>query len=309
VATFDDAAEAGPGGYGMTPLRGPVAVTGPGGRLGSALVDALGRAAGVTVMPWRRPEYDLDAGDPTGLIERDRPSLVIHCAAWTDVDGCARDPSLAQQRNGGAVETLATACAAYGIGLVVVSTNEVFDGLRVDGLGYVETDPTGPRNAYGRSKLAGEEAARPVFADSVGLWIVRTAWLYGPPGNDFPNRVIAAADRLATGEPLPVVADEHGSPTFTRDLAVAIVELLSTTNGGVFHLVNEGAVSRYDVAARVLAACRPRRALRPISRAEFVRDSDPPPWAVLDGGHASTVAGVNMRGWRAALDDYLSMLC
>lgn len=281
-----------------------VAVTGAGGRLGRALLDAASQRQEAVALPWRRPEYDLDGTDPTPLLERDRPHVVVHAAAWTDVDGCAREPELAYRRNAHAVRTLADACAVRSTRLVVVSTNEVFDGRRADGRGYAELDPTGPLNPYGASKLAGEEAAGQAFDGRAGLWIARTAWLYGAPGNDFPNKIIAAADRRALEEALPVVADEVGSPTSTRDLAEAILDLIATTTGGVYHLVNDGAVSRLDWARAVLEQCRPGRQTRPISRADIVRDSTPPAWAVLDGTRAS-VAGVRMRGWRAALDDYL----
>src|SRR5262245_16248273 len=98
-----------------------VAVTGAGGRLGSALTEVLAGSA----VPWSRPEFDLDAVDPGALLERDMPSVVIHCAAWTDVDGCARDPALAMRRNADAVGILASACARRGVGLLLVSTNEV----------------------------------------------------------------------------------------------------------------------------------------------------------------------------------------
>ena len=136
----------------------------------------------------------------------------------TLVDECARQPDLAMRRNGVATGVLAAACRARGVGLLVVSTNEVFSGDRRDGQGYAETDAAAPRNPYGASKLAGEEAARAAFADGPGLWIVRTAWLYGPPGNDFPDKITAAADRLPEGEPLPGggrrvrLADVHAGP-------------------------------------------------------------------------------------------------
>src|SRR5207247_3816276 len=131
--------------------------------------------------------FDLDAPDDIGaLLDRDRPEVVVHCAAWTDVDGCARDPELALRRNGMATGTLARATAERGIDLIVVSTNEVFDGHRSDGAGYRPGDPTGPINPYGASKLAGEEAAAAAYQESSGsLGVARTAWLYGPPGNDF----------------------------------------------------------------------------------------------------------------------------
>jgi len=281
--------------------RGLIAVTGAGGRLGHAL-----RAASADpLIGWDLPEHDLDQPESVApLLDRDRPGLVIHTAAMTLVDECARQPDLAMRRNGDATGVLAAACHARGVGLLVVSTNEVFSGDRRDGRGYLETDETGPRNPYGASKLAGEEAAREAFADGPGLWIARTAWLYGPPGNDFPDKITAASDRLPEGEPLPVVADEFGSPTYTLDLARAILALVSLTEGGVYHLVNGGGASRREWADRVLAVRRPGRATRPISAAEFTRASEPPPWGVLDTSRAAA-AGVHLRSWRAALEDYL----
>ncbi len=282
-----------------------IAVTGAAGRLGSALVSAIARGDD-TPLSWVRPTYDLDQPPErvAAALERDRPDIVVHCAAWTDVDGCARDPALAMRRNAEAVGVLAGACTQAGVRLMLISTNEVFDGERTDGEGYREDDPPAPRNAYGASKLAGELAARRETGDGPGLWIVRTAWLYGPPGNDFPAKIVAAADRLPEGAPLPVVADETGSPTFTVDLAAACLRLLDASSGGTFHLVNEGSASRLAWATRVLARRRPGRAVRPVSRRDFPRASDPPPWAVLDGQRAAAM-GIRMRHWPAALDAYL----
>jgi dTDP-4-dehydrorhamnose reductase len=283
--------------------RARIAVTGAGGRLGTALMTARPDA-----ISWGRPDHDLDEPSSAArLLDRDEPDLVIHTAAWTDVDGCAREPDVALRRNGEATGALARACAERGVGLLVVSTNEVFDGDRTDCQGYLEDDPTGPRNPYGASKLAGELAAREAFGDGPGLWIARTAWLYGPPGNDFPTKIVAAADRLPEGEALPVVSDEVGSPTFAVDLAAAILALIAATDGGIYHLVNNGAVSRLKVAEHVLGRLRPERAVRPISRTEFTRASDPPPWAVLDNGRAAA-AGVTIRGWTDALDTYVDGL-
>jgi dTDP-4-dehydrorhamnose reductase len=281
-----------------------IAVTGRGGRLGRALLDVPGRA----LLAWGRPDFDLDRpASFASLLDRDRPGLVIHAAAMTDVDDCARHPELALRRNGEAVGVLAEACRARGAGLVLISTNEVFDGERTDGRGYAEGDAPRPRNPYGASKLAGEEAARSSFDGRPGLWIVRTAWLFGPPGRDFPDKVVAAADRLPAGQALPVVADEVGSPTYTRDLAAAILRLVEGSPGGVFHLVNEGRASRLEWAARVLARERPGRPVRAISRNEFERASDPPAWAVLDASLAAGVTGRSLRPWQEAVDASLGL--
>jgi dTDP-4-dehydrorhamnose reductase len=286
----------------VTDSLAPIAVTGARGRLGSALLVA----AGSTVVGWSRPEYDLDRPEsPVELLSRDRPRLVIHPAAMTDVDACARDPELALRRNGGAVGDLARACVEAGAKLVLVSTNEVFGGDRVDGRGYLETDEPRPRNPYGTSKLAGEEAARTAFDGTDGLWIVRTAWLYGPPGASFPEKIVSAADRLPAGDALGVVDDEYGSPTLATDLARAILALVEGTRGGVYHLVNEGQATRLEWARRVLAVQRPERRIRAISGGDFQRASDPPPWGVLDTMQASR-AGIGLRRWEDAVDEYVA---
>jgi dTDP-4-dehydrorhamnose reductase len=289
-----------------------VAVTGARGRVGRALVAAL-RLRGTQVAEWNRPDYQLeDESSPARLVERDRPDVVIHAAAWTDVDGCAREPELAIRRNGQAVGWLAAACAKVGASMVFISTNEVFDGLRTDGQGYAEDDTVRPPNPYGASKLAGEQEARKAY--SVGgtaatLWIVRTAWIFGPPGNDFPTKILAAAGRSGAAEPLRVVSDEMGSPTYTMDLAPAVLDLLCAARaGGTFHLAGEGAASRFDVAATVLQRCLPDARLAPISRHEFDRPSAPPAWAVLDCSRAAAF-GVRLRAWDAALADYLAGVC
>ncbi|MBI2781906.1 MAG: NAD(P)-dependent oxidoreductase [Chloroflexi bacterium] len=285
-----------------------MAVTGSTGRLGRALVRALA-AAELEARPWSRPEYDLDVPSAAdALLDRDRPGLLIHCAAWTDVDGCARDPALAFRRNATAVSELAISCHSRGTSLVLVSTNEVFDGRRADRMGYVEGDATGPINPYGESKLAGEQAARAVYDDGSGptLWIARTSWLYGPPGADFPHKILAAAARLPAGAPLRVVADEFGSPTYTEDLADAIVALVrGRAPGGTYHLVNAGYASRAEWAERVLAIRHVAAPVEPISQREFQRASSPPLWGVLDSS-AAAARGVVLRPWQDALDDYLA---
>src|SRR3990170_4048785 len=137
-----------------------VAVTGASGRLGRALVGALADApftGPAGPIAWDRAAFDLDAPDNVGArLDADRPEVVVHAAAWSDVDGCALDPALALRRNGAATGILAEACAARAIDLVAVSTNEVFDGRRTDGRGYRPDDEPAPINAYGASKLEGE---------------------------------------------------------------------------------------------------------------------------------------------------------
>ncbi len=292
-----------------------VAVTGSTGRLGSALVTALGDAPFTGPrgpVAWTRAELDLDA--PAGVaaaLDRDRPEVVVHTAAWTDVDGCARDPDLAQRRNGDAAGVLAAACAERGIDLLMISTNEVFAGDRDDQVGYAPTDPTAPPNAYGRSKLAGEQAATTAFERSTGsgkLGIARTAWLFGPPGRDFPHKILDAASKAgAEGQPLRVVGDEWGTPTYAADVADAIVELLAEDAlPGIHHLVNGGIATRATWAEDVLARLGVRVPVEPVPATTWARASDPPRWGVLAA--TPLPSGEPIRPWQAAMAEYAPIL-
>jgi dTDP-4-dehydrorhamnose reductase len=290
-----------------------VAVSGATGRLGRAVVAALADAPFTGLggpVAWQRPDFDLDRPDAfKALVMRDRPEVVVHAAAWTDVDACARDPRLALARNGEATGALARATAAAGIDLVVISTNEVFDGARTDGQGYGPDDPTNPPNPYGASKLAGERLAAEAYAAEPGrLGILRTAWLYGPPGNDFPTKILAAAQGAsARGERLKLVADEVGSPTYTVDLAEAIVELLGAGEiGGTHHIVNAGRASRADWARQLFRAARVDVDVEEVPASTWPRASTPPRWAVLDP--TPLPGGAPLRPWRDALADYLPTL-
>lgn len=290
-----------------------VAVTGAGGRLGRALVVALQDAPFTGLagpIAWDRTAFDLDA--PEGihaLLDRHRPEAVIHAAAWTDVDGCAREPEIARQRNAEAVHVLAEATAARDIDLVHVSTNEVFDGRRTDGRGYTPADRTNPINPYGSSKLEGEIAATAAYRGrNARLGIVRTAWLYGPPGNDFPSKILAAAERARTeGEPLRVVADELGSPTFTQDVAEAVAELLGSGDvGGIHHIVNSGIASRATWARELFTKVGLDIEIEEVPASTWTRASTPPAWGVLEP--TPLPGGEPLRPWPAALADYLPTL-
>lgn len=271
--------------------------TGPGGPIG-----------------WDRAAFDLDQPEGIGaLLDRDRPDVVVHAAAWSDVDGCALDPDLAMLRNGRATGVVAEACAVRGLDLLAVSTNEVFDGRRADRVPYGPGDPPAPGNAYGASKLEGEQAAAEAF-DRVGrgtLGIARTAWLFGAPGRDFPSRILDAAERaIVSGEPLRLVADEWGTPTYVHDLAEAIVELIAEDSiGGIHHLVNAGTATRADWARDVLARAGGSVAgvaTVDVPSTTWQRPSVPPAWGVLAA--TPLPSGEPIRTWRDAMADYAPAL-
>ena len=291
-----------------------VAVTGSGGRLGQALVRALGDApftGPAGPIAWTREAFDLDAPASAGeLLERDRVEVVVHAAAWTDVDACARDPGLAVARNGDATGVLARACAARGIDLIAISTNEVFDGRRTDGIGYGPHDSAAPANPYGASKAAGERMAVDAYeGGSRGqLAIVRTAWLFGPGKPDFPGKILAAAREAArTGEPLPVTGDEWGCPTYTADVADAIVELLAENAfAGIHHVVNGLFATRADWARYVVGRAMLEVEVEDVAMASWQRDSTPPRWGVLEP--TPLPSREPLRPWPDAMADYAPTL-
>jgi dTDP-4-dehydrorhamnose reductase len=291
-----------------------VAVTGAEGRLGRAVVAALDDApftgpGGAT--RWTRADFDLDAPEAVAtLIARIRPDAIVHCAAWTDVDGCAREPELALARNGVATGVLAEECAANGVDLIAISTNEVFDGRRTDGRGYAADDAPDPINAYGSSKLAGERAAMIAFEGTDGpqLAIARVAWLFGPGKPDFPAKIIAAAEKaIAAGEPLKVVGDEWGCPTSTADVADAIVELLGDgAFAGIHHLVNGGSASRADWARDIVRRAALAVDIEEVPLTTWPRPSTPPRWGVL--APTPLPSREPMRPWPEAMADYAPTL-
>ncbi len=290
-----------------------VAVTGANGRLGRALIAALGEApftGPAGPIAWTRPDFDLDAPKTIeALLDRDRPEVVINAAAWTDVDGCARDPELALRRNAESVHVLAEATAKRDIDLIQISTNEVFDGRRDHDRGYWPEDPAHPENAYGLSKFAGEGAAVAAYSGRQASYaIIRTAWLYGPPGNDFPTKILAAAERARdAGDPLKVVGDEFGSPTFTHDVAEAIVDVLGSHEWrGVYHVVNAGVASRADWARELFRQVGRDVEIEEVPATTWERASTPPAWGVLE---PTELPGREpLRPWQEALADYLPVL-
>jgi dTDP-4-dehydrorhamnose reductase len=277
-----------------------VVVIGAGGQLGRQLVTAFDEVGEVVGLD----HASLDIADPSAVsgLAVHRPTVVVNAAAWTDVDGCARNPERAMQVNGVAAGRVARAAAELGALCVQVSTNEVFDGQ--SDRPYVEDDRTNPINAYAVSKLAGEEAVAAANAEHL---IVRTAWIFGPGGTNFVSRIIEVARRAQERtEALRVVADELGNPTWAPDLARGIASAVQLGQRGVLHLAGEPATSRHDWAAQILVGL-PGLDLQPISQAEYQRASAVPPRAVLDMGRARA-AGLTAMDWQLPSASYAGLL-
>ena len=273
-----------------------ILVTGAAGRLGSRLVDVLGESHDVTGID--ADELDVtDFAATRAYIHDARPELVLHTAAWTDVDGCARDPERAVAVNGFGAQHVAISALEAGAAVLYISSNEVFPGD--NSRPYREYDPPAPVNPYAYSKFVGEQAVR---AANPRHYIVRTAWLFAHGGRNFVHAILGAAAR---GDSLRVVTDEVANPTYANDLADAIAGLVASGRYGVYHLVNQGAVSRYAFARYVLdRAGYADTPLQPISRHEWPRQSTPPAYTAL-ANHAGKLAGITLRPWQAAVDDFL----
>ncbi len=270
-------------------------ITGHDGQLGRALQAAL---AGHDVQGASLPGWDMtDLGQVEAALGAFRPDWVIHTAALTDVDYCARHPAEAVQVNGVGTYHVALACRRAGARLLAISTNEVFDGRA--GRPYQEYDQRNPPNPYGYSKYVAEQVVERYAPE---YQIVRTSWLYAPGGSNFVHRILA---RAKAGEPLRVVTDEIGSPTLASDLAAAIAQLIGVDRPGVYHLVNEGMCSRYEFAQAALRlAGLGHLAIEPITSADFSRPSSPPPFSPLENIFAAA-AGVRLRPWQEALAAYM----
>jgi dTDP-4-dehydrorhamnose reductase len=274
-----------------------IAITGANGQLGQALQATLG--AEHQLIPLGHADLELGHPDCVERLVATQADLVIHPAAYTDVDGCARDPERAYRVNGLGTRYVALACRQLAAPLVYVSTNEVFDGAA--STPYFEYDRAAPINAYARSKWAGEQAVRELLDR---FYIVRVAWLFGGVRNFVRTVLRLSAERNT----IAMVADEVGSPTYTPDVAAGIAQLIQLPFYGTYHLVNEGMCSRFEFAAEVLRlAGRTQVELQPIALADFKRASTVPLYTPLRN-MAAAALGVQLRPWQDALAEYVQHL-
>ncbi|MEV4537630.1 dTDP-4-dehydrorhamnose reductase [Asanoa sp. NPDC049518] len=278
-----------------------VLVTGAGGMLGSDLVAVLAASPSFTVTAARRADLDLLSPSSVAAAVPGH-DVVINAAAWTDVDGAESAEDEATALNGGAVATLASVCASSGARLIQVSTDYVLSGTATSP--YPESAPVAPVNAYGRSKLVGEQAVLSLLPSSG--YVVRTAWLYGAHGRNFAATMLRLA---ASRDTVDVVDDQWGQPTWSLELARQLVALASTPSApaGIYHGTAAGATTWHGFAQAVfsLSGLDPAR-VRPTTSAAFVRPAVRPAYSVL-GNDRWAAAGLSpMADWRTSLAEAVS---
>jgi len=221
------------------------------------------------------------------------PELIINAAAYTNVDACETNEALATHVNGEAVGFLAQTAAEIGATLAHYSTDYVFDGDKKEG--YGEDAEPNPINAYGRSKLEGEEAIQ--IAKLSNCYIVRTAWLYGKDGKNFVETMLSLAEK---GKPIKVVDDQIGSPTYAVDLAKATLGIVESHKPyGIYHRTNDGQTSWYGFAKEIFNVFGKQVDLSPCSTSEYPLPAKRPAWSVLNNTKLEP-----MRSWQEALRMY-----
>jgi dTDP-4-dehydrorhamnose reductase len=269
-------------------------VTGAQGMLGRRVADHASRrghdAVGVDI-----GDFDLlDAQAVFDCVAEVRPEAVVHCAAYTDVDAAESDEERATKVNAEASSHVAAAAGRHGAFVVAVSTDYVFPGDA--DRPYVESDEPGPRNAYGRSKLAGERALEEVGTPYA---IARTAWLYGAGGKNFVETMLRLADER---DEVTVVDDQVGCPTWTGHLAPALIEIAARKLDGIHHLAGGGQCSWCEFAAEIFRQAGVECRAVPVTSEEFKRPAPRPAWSVLGTERAGAIT---LPPWQAGLAAYL----
>jgi dTDP-4-dehydrorhamnose reductase len=288
-----------------------IMVTGAEGMLGRELVARLAREHEVVAV-------DVADFDITGFaatreaIAAARPQLLCHCAAYTDVDGCERDPDRAFRVNALGTWNVAAAADGIGAGLIYISSDFVFDGAK--GAPYTEYDAPNPLGAYGASKLAGEQHVRELLPRH---FIVRTAWLYAAHGRNFVLSILRKARELAataaapSAEPpaLRVVADQVGSPTFAGDLADAIARhLVDSRLYGTYHITNKGWCSWAELATEALRLVGSAARVEPIRSEQWPSPTRRPAYSVLRHYALELQGRDDLRPWQAALAEVVTQV-
>lgn len=278
-------------------MKNNILIVGAKGMLGQTLAEAL-QEHSLTL--WDKEEIDItDSAQVSEKISRLRPDVIINTAAYTAVDACEENDELAMQVNGVGPGNLAQAAKTINATLVHYSTDYIFNGEKQNGYSedFAEVEPV---NAYGKSKAAGEAAIKKT-ADTTWnkYYIIRTAWLYGAGGPNFVDTMLKLAQDK---DSLSVVNDQHGSPTYTKDLAERTNWILNETpDFGVYHVTNSGTCTWYEFAKEIFSQANVSIILQPCTSKEFPRPAKRPAYSILLNTKLPA-----MRTWQAGLADYLA---
>jgi dTDP-4-dehydrorhamnose reductase len=259
-----------------------VLVTGAGGMLGGDVVLAAGNAGH-------------DAGAVSAKFELERPDVVVNCAAWTDVDGAEEAEEEAMAVNGKGAGNVAAAATEVEASVVYVSSDYVFDGAK--GAPYVETDQPAPLSAYGRTKLAGEEATA---AANKRHFVVRSSWLFGIGGSNFVETMLRLA---STQNEVLVVRDQVGAPTYTWHLAYGIVRLIEGIEFGIHHMAAAGACSWYDFAREIFEQAKVECRVLSATTEMLGRPAPRPSYSALESQREHAI---ELPSWHDGLAAYLA---
>lgn len=276
-----------------------ILITGSNGMLGHDLQEALKQRH--DLIPTNSKTLDItDKSQVMEVICENNPDIVINSAAYTDVDGCEKNQDIAYAVNRDGVRNLALACREIDCPLVHISTDYIFDGK--NDRPWVEDDEVGPISVYGKSKLKGEEAILEILDK---FFIVRTAWLYGINGKNFPKTMLELSKNHSE---ITVVYDEVGTPTYTLDLADAIAELIESEKYGVYHITNSGNCSWCEFARFIFDIAQKDVKVIPVTASEFARPAPRPSYSVLENKNWVKNGFKPLRNYKEAIKEYVELI-
>lgn len=275
-------------------------VTGVKGQLGHDVMEELDlrghEGVGVDI-----EEMDVtDAKTVDRVIKEAKADGVIHCAAYTAVDAAEDNEELCTKINADGTEFIAKVCQELDLPLMYISTDYVFDGEGERP--WEPEDPCHPLNVYGQSKYLGEQAVQK-YLDK--YYIVRIAWVFGVSGNNF---IKAMLNKAKTTNRVTVVSDQVGSPTYTRDLAVLLVDMMETDRYGIYHATNEGICTWYEFAKEIFAQAGIDMEVVPISADEYPAKAKRPHNSRMEKGKLDTAGFRRLPAWQDALKRYLKLI-
>jgi len=275
-----------------------IMIIGSEGMLGHDLVDVLSEHELSTTTIETLDITDID--NTIRTVKKNNPDILVHAAAFTDVDGSESNPDLAYKVNALGTRNVAVACQKADCAMVYICTDYVFDGT--SNSTYYEYDQSKPLGVYGKTKYAGEVYIRDILNK---FYIIRTSWLYGYHGPNFVNTMLNLAK---TTDNISVVNDQIGSPTYTVDLANAIALLIKKPSYGIYHITNSDYCSWYDFAKEIFKQSNVEVNLKPVTTEEYPRPASRPKFSVLENYNWKMEGYPKIRSYKEALTDYLKLV-